>query len=95
MDVMPDGGELTISTYCNHNKDYIEVTIEDTGPGVPPEDRERIFEPFFSKKREGTGLGLSVSYGILTAHGGSLELAPLEKGSGACFLVRLPIQEAS
>ncbi|MBN2501805.1 MAG: response regulator [Anaerolineales bacterium] len=95
MDVMPDGGELTISTYCNHNKDYIEVTIEDTGPGVPPEDRERIFEPFFSKKREGTGLGLSVSYGILTAHGGSLELAPPKKGSGACFLVRLPIQEAS
>jgi signal transduction histidine kinase/CheY-like chemotaxis protein len=94
MDAMPGGGELTISTTINHNRESIEVSFEDSGPGVTFEEREHIFEPFVSSKEDGTGLGLSVSYGILTAHGGSLELIPGKQVKGACFRVSLPITEA-
>jgi signal transduction histidine kinase/CheY-like chemotaxis protein len=91
MDAMPKGGKLTISTKIN--QDHIEITFQDEGVGVPPEIRESIFEPFMSTHDDGTGLGLSVSYGILTAHGGSLELLP-SNGKGACFRMSLPIKEA-
>jgi signal transduction histidine kinase len=69
-----------------------EIVFQDTGPGVPMELRGKIFEPFISSKQGGTGLGLSVSYGIVSAHGGSLDLVP-EHGTGACFRVLLPIKE--
>ena len=85
---------MTISAYLNHNKDYIELTFGDSGPGISLEYREKLFEPFVSSKEDGTGLGLSVSYGILTAHGGNLELVAGKKGKGACFLVSLPVLEA-
>lgn len=87
MEAMPQGGELFIET--RQRKIGIEILIEDTGPGVLPGDRERIFEPFISTKESGTGLGLTVSYGIITAHGGSLELIN-GRGRGACFRIVLP-----
>jgi two-component system NtrC family sensor kinase len=67
----------------------IEITIEDTGPGVP--DPERIFEPFFTTKEvgKGTGLGLSATYGIISEHGGSIRAENLEVG--ALFTVELPV----
>jgi signal transduction histidine kinase len=84
---MPQGGELWIS--IAQKKKMIEILFQDTGSGVPPEMRQTIFEPFVSSKG-GTGLGLSVSYDIVTAHGGSLDL--IESGKpGACFRIRLPI----
>lgn len=88
-DAMPQGGELHIS--ARPVRDMVEIIFQDTGPGVPAEDRTRIFEPFVSTKRNGTGLGLSVSYGIISAHGGSLDLAP-DRGKGACFRVLLPVK---
>ncbi len=65
------------------------VTIEDSGPGVPPAARDRIFEPFFTTKAKGSGLGLSIVHAIVSQHGGtvSVEAAP---GGGARFLLRLP-----
>jgi signal transduction histidine kinase len=87
MEAMPEGGEIFIETH--HRKTGIEIIIEDTGPGVQPGDRERIFEPFVSTKESGTGLGLTVSYGIITAHGGSLDLLT-GRGKGACFRIILP-----
>ena len=68
----------------------IELRLEDNGKGIPAEDLPRIFEPFFTTKgNHGTGLGLAVSWGIVEAHGGSLE-ATSEPGQGTCFTLRLP-----
>ncbi len=89
-DAMPEGGELHISAHPSG--DMVEVLVRDTGPGVPEENRSRIFEPFISTKKGGTGLGLTVSYGIIAAHGGSLDLVA-DPGPGACFKVSLPIKE--
>ena len=87
-DAMPDGGELDI-TACTI-EDGIEVLFQDHGMGIPEEKQSNIFEPFFSTKDGGTGLGLTVSYNIVTAHGGMLELLP-ERGPGACFRIFLPV----
>jgi len=65
------------------------IDVADRGPGVPPHDRGRIFEPFYTKRKGGSGLGLSVCQGIVRAHGGSIEACPRE-GGGSLFVVRLP-----
>jgi signal transduction histidine kinase/FixJ family two-component response regulator len=91
-DAMPDGGELRISARPVH--ELVEILVKDSGPGVAEENRGRIFEPFISTKEGGTGLGLSVSYGIIAAHGGSLDLVP-DRGPGACFRVTLPVKGES
>jgi len=69
----------------------VRLLIEDSGPGIPVELRERIFEPFISTKQHGTGLGLAVSYGIMERHQGSLSLVTPRYGDGACFEVVLPL----
>jgi signal transduction histidine kinase len=87
MEAMPDGGEILIQTgMVDH---HVIIRIEDTGSGVPVIVRENIFEPFVSTKEERLGLGLTVSYGIVTAHGGNLELL-LKSGRGAQFQIILP-----
>jgi len=90
LDAMPDGGVLTIVARQKH--DSITVEIRDTGCGVPPDVGRRIFEPFFTTKQpgRGTGLGLSVSYGIVQGHGGTIDMESNE-GEGTAFLVNLPI----
>jgi signal transduction histidine kinase/FixJ family two-component response regulator len=89
-DVMPQGGELWIS--ISQKRKMVEILFQDSGPGVPADMREAIFEPFVSTKG-GTGLGLSVSYDIVTAHGGRLDLLA-DRKPGACFRVMLPINNA-
>ena len=89
-DVMPDGGEIRITARLVKN--MIEILFQDTGPGISMEYRNRVFEPFMSTKEKGIGLGLSVSYGIVTAHGGNLDLMP-NRGVGACFRVLLPVRK--
>jgi two-component system NtrC family sensor kinase len=91
-DAMTSGGELRVSARPVRNT--AEILIQDTGPGITEEMRGRIFEPFVSSKEGGTGLGLSVSYGIVAAHGGSLDLVP-DRGPGACFRVILPVKVES
>ena len=88
LDAMPDGGEVLISARALPGG--VEMIFEDNGPGIPAERRESIFEPFFSTKEGGTGLGLTVSYNIVTAHGGMLDLIS-GRGSGACFRLFLPM----
>lgn len=87
VEAMPGGGEIFIE--ASGNKDNVEVIIEDTGSGISDAERSRIFEPFVSTKPNGTGLGLAVSYGIVQAHGGSLELLT-NHGRGARFRIVLP-----
>ena len=88
LDAMPGGGELSISAKSVSNG--VEMIFQDNGPGIPEDKRENIFEPFFSTKDGGTGLGLTVSYNIVTAHGGTLDLMD-GPGSGACFRLFLPM----
>ncbi|HEY5730954.1 MAG TPA: response regulator [Anaerolineales bacterium] len=90
-DVMPGGGSLSIRAKSLENG--IEILFEDSGPGIPVEMRNNIFEPFFSTKDGGTGLGLTVSYNIVTAHGGTLDLVK-GSGDGACFRLFLPLGDA-
>ncbi len=90
MEAMPGGGEIVLTS--RRDKDHIEILVQDTGPGIPDGLRPFLFEPFSSSKPDGTGLGLAVSYGILTAHGGSLALDP-GVDRGACFRIRIPIGE--
>jgi signal transduction histidine kinase/FixJ family two-component response regulator len=87
-DAMSDGGELMINV--RNLGESIEIDFQDTGHGVPVELRESIFEPFNSTKENGTGLGLSVSYGIVISHGGNLELLSTSS-NGSCFKVTLPV----
>jgi len=66
------------------------VMITDTGCGIPEEHMPRIFEPFFSTKPKGTGLGLAVSYGIVQNHGGNIQVSS-QPGQGTCFTIELPV----
>lgn len=90
-DAMPDGGELFIST--KENSKDLHIEIKDNGIGIKTEDIKKIFDPFFTTKAtgKGTGLGLAVCYGIITAHGGKIEVSNHENGS--LFLISLPINE--
>jgi two-component system, NtrC family, sensor kinase len=88
LDAMPGGGTLTIQARAVENG--IEMMFEDSGPGIPEEMRNNIFEPFYSTKDGGTGLGLTVSYNIVTAHGGTLDLID-GRDTGACFRLFLPM----
>jgi len=86
-EAMPEGGQLRVRSRVENGA--VEVVFQDTGRGMTPDVQERIFEPFFSTKEGGTGLGLAVSQQIVQAHGGSIrcESAP---GQGTTFVVRLP-----
>ncbi len=87
-------GMLNISTY--YKKDgVITIRFSDTGPGIAPENLNRLFDPFFTTKGvgKGTGLGLSISYGIIKEHGGKISVAS-KLGEGAAFTIELPVIQA-
>lgn len=87
-EAMPDGGRLEVITRKEDREVRLEIT--DSGPGITPETRERLFTPFFTTKPEGTGLGLYVSREILRRHGGGLSLETPEEPGGVSAVVRLP-----
>jgi two-component system NtrC family sensor kinase len=96
MQAMPDGGELVVETRLNPakgaHKGSIEIQFRDNGVGISEENLPKIFEPFFTTKKvgQGTGLGLSVSYGIVKEHGGDITIDS-KVGEGSTFTVLLPI----
>jgi len=104
-EAMPDGGSVSLSTEnkyvdkpirgYDHVKegDYVTLTVSDTGIGIPPKDKERIFEPFYTKKvmgRSGTGLGMAVVWGTVKDHKGYVDVQSIE-GKGASFTLYFPI----
>jgi signal transduction histidine kinase len=94
-DARIDRPQITLRTRQDNGHAVIEV--EDTGPGIPEEVQKRIFEPFFTTKPVGigTGLGLSVSYAIITNnHYGRLDVRSLP-GEGTCFTIRLPLDRVA
>lgn len=88
-----DKGTITIRSGMGESDDSVWLSIEDTGRGIPRELRGKIFDPFFTTKAvgEGTGLGLSVSYGIVQMHGGEIKVQSTP-GKGSCFTLVLPVQ---
>lgn len=93
-EAMTRGGVLTVIAKRSQSPGYIEVIISDTGCGIPEKDVKNIFEPFFTTKEEGkgVGLGLSVSYGIITRHNGTIDVDS-KVGEGTTFKIRLPYHE--
>jgi signal transduction histidine kinase len=90
LQAMADGGRLTINTCCRGPS--VEIAVRDTGPGVPEDLGERIWEPFFSTKATGTGLGLPLVQEIAAAHGG--RVGHSRSGGETVFLLELPASSA-
>jgi two-component system NtrC family sensor kinase len=88
-EAMPRGGRLVIETAVVQDGRAVEVAFHDSGPGIPPDHLSKIFDPFFTTKERGTGLGLSVVYGIVERHGGKIEIAT-DVGKGTRVMLRLP-----
>lgn len=89
VDAMPKGGELRVSSQWAENG-QLAVEFTDSGCGIPPEYRDRIFDPFFSTKEESTGLGLSISYNVVKRHNGEITVES-RVGKGTTFTVWLPM----
>lgn len=89
IDAMPDGGTLCVRV--QRDADAAVISVEDTGVGIEPDMLERIFEPYYSTKETGLGLGLAVSRRVAEAHGGTIA-AFSTPGEGSRFVVRLPIR---
>jgi PAS domain S-box-containing protein len=87
---MPTGGDLTVVTNVQDGK--VRLVVGDTGAGIAPEHLPHIFEPFFTTKPSGTGLGLSVSYGILNDHNATIDVES-KLGEGTRFVVAFPIPD--
>ena len=99
IDAMPDGGELEIA--ARTVADQVQLTFSDSGPGIPPDARHSVFEPFYTTKEEGTGLGLAISYSIVQDHGGTITASNAPLGGaktavgGAIIAVTLPLAPSS
>ncbi|MBM4327467.1 MAG: hypothetical protein FJ118_09920 [Deltaproteobacteria bacterium] len=91
IEAMPNGGTITIRGEALSDSKRMRIRVEDTGAGVPKDIQHNIFEPFFSTKADekGVGLGLSVLFGIISQHGGTVEVESSE-GKGAAFILTLP-----
>ncbi|MBW1691538.1 MAG: cache domain-containing protein [Deltaproteobacteria bacterium] len=101
LDATERGGSITVSTgisvsASDAGKRGVEISISDTGCGIPPENLDKLFDPFFTTKEvgQGTGLGLTVSYGIVQRHGGTIRVQS-EVGRGTTFTIWIPVEEGN
>jgi signal transduction histidine kinase len=94
IEAMPEGGTISIAVAMSHSVQgtMVELKIADTGPGIPPDVINRIYDPFFTTKKEGTGLGLAISRRIVNAHRGSLNVESFPD-AGTVFTISLPAEK--
>lgn len=94
LQAMPQGGTLSVSATGSSSvwspQGWLQITVQDTGIGIPPENLDKVFDPFFTTKRDGTGLGLFLGYGIVERHGGEIEIQS-RVGEGTTVTIRLPL----
>ena len=92
LDAMPDGGQIRIMARkaTLFLRDAVEIVISDTGSGIPSHELDKIFEPFYTTKSEGTGLGLPMVQRIIDDHGGTVDIKSKE-GKGTTFYIKLPV----
>ena len=88
LQAMKDGGELRLE--CSSVGDSAEIRIKDTGPGIPPDLRDKIFRLYFTTKQGGSGIGLAMTFRIVQLHDGTIDFSS-EPGIGTTFVIRLPI----
>ncbi|MEO8587254.1 MAG: ATP-binding protein [Acidobacteriota bacterium] len=93
-DATPSGGTVALTSHVFPGSREVEISVADTGSGIPAEHLSRIFDPFFTTKEKGTGLGLSVVYGIVEKHGGSMRVTSAT-GQGTTMTIRLPLTEGA
>jgi two-component system sensor histidine kinase FlrB len=89
---MPEGGAIRVSIAQEKGSDDVRLSIRDNGSGMDEETRLRLFEPFFSTKDRGTGLGMSITLGIVTAHKGRIDVESFS-GTGTEFIMLLPLEK--
>jgi two-component system nitrogen regulation sensor histidine kinase NtrY len=91
VEAMHGQGTIQIVTCLCATRQVVQIRLSDTGPGIPAAYQQKIFEPYFSTKKHGTGLGLSMVQRIITAHHGSIEVHPHPPAMGATFLIEFPV----
>jgi two-component system sensor histidine kinase HydH len=87
---MTEGGRLSMSGRLSKNGDWVELAIQDSGVGIPPDDMNKLFDPFFSTKEGGMGLGLAIAHRIIDQHHGKIEVESTP-GKGTLFTISLPV----
>jgi len=90
---MPEGGTITLGANLDREAGALQLTFSDQGIGIEPQDLEKVFQPYFTTKEAGIGLGLAITERIIKEHGGSLEVRS-RKGEGTTFTVNLPLPNA-
>ena len=89
---IPTFREITVATHFRPESDTIEIAVADTGHGISPQDKDKLFLPHFSTKERGTGLGLAIAARIIAEHGGTLRVED-NQPVGSRFLIELPVAE--
>ena len=89
---MEKGGTLTITTGFKEENKLVEVKFSDTGCGIAPEILNKIFDPFFTKKEGGTGLGLTITHQIISSHNGKVDVKSKPK-EGTTFIITFPVKK--
>lgn len=92
VDAMPDGGTLAIKTFQYLEKNSIQIEISDTGKGIPKDVMEKIFQPFFTTKPKGSGMGLAITKRIVEEHGGSINVKSTQN-RGTTFTIIFPVKK--
>jgi len=84
------GGSITLSTSLLSRRQAVQISVSDTGEGIPGELIDKVFDPFFTTKEQGTGLGLAITHGIIEQHGGTIKAESQEHG-GTTFTIKIPL----